>query len=221
MRLRTVIAALAIAVPTLVQATEPQCYALQSSGLGAQALDDLVITGSGSITFTYAGHPQIPYEDDCDIEGRTHATCPLDCDGGIIRLLKLPEGLLASFSRRIESVRFDSVISAASPLEATGQSLVGTYLMAPAPEAVCREISERKPDLTLVAGAHFPGVERLEEGLSAAGYFTGIPDWRFTSETENAVKAAQLALGFEPTGEADRAFLRVLAKYAVYATGGC
>ena len=207
--------------PCIGLAADPACYALDKTGVGAVALDDLVISGAGDITFTYAGFPQVPYEDDCNIEGRRHATCPLDCDGGTIRLIRMEDGLVASFSRRIEAVRFDSVVTAGGAFDAAGQSLVGTYFLRPAPEATCREIAARKPGIALQKGMHFPGVERLENGLSAAGYFTGVPDWTFTTETETALRAAQRDLGFADTGIADRAFMRVLAHYAAYAYGGC
>lgn len=210
-----------VLLPGLARAETPACYTLDQTGQGAQALDDLVITGGGDVSFTYAGYPQIPYEDRCDIEGKDFGACPLDCDGGMITLIRLPEGLLASFSRRIENVRFDSVTTAVGPMDATGQSLVGTYLLRPAPVQICREIAARKPDLSLYAGLHFPGVARLEAGLAKAGYFNGVPDWSFTLETQAALRAAQEDLGYPASGTADRAFLRALANYAAYTHGGC
>ena len=214
-------AVLAMLIGGPLVAQQQDCYELAQTGDGSQQLDELVITGDGGITFTYAGLPHIPYEDDCDITGVDEATCPLDCDGGHITLIRLPEGLLASFSRRIESVRFESTATAAGAGEAEGQSLVGTYMLRPAPDAVCREIATRKIDVALGAGAHFPGIEQLETGLAKAGYFAGVPDWTFTPETADALRTAQADLGQPVTGTADRAFLRLLATYITKATGGC
>ncbi len=221
--IRATITALCLVLPSLslAQSQQHACYTLAETGDAAQPVDDLVITGSGDVTFTYAGFPQIPYVDGCNLEGRDHASCSLDCDAGIISLVRLPGGLLANFSRRIESARFESLTTAVGPLDATGQSLAGTYRLIAAPEAVCREMEERKPDTVLYAGLHFPGVAQLEAGLARAGYFNGVPDWSFTAETEEAVRAAQADLGFEVTGTVNRAFARTLANYAAFAYGGC
>ncbi len=197
------------------------CYALAATADGSDALGDLTLTGAGDITFTYAGYDHMPFEDDCDLAGDDSTTCATDCDGGRVTLVRMGEDVLVNYGRRIESVRFESVITAAGSLDASGEGLEGTYRLSPAPLATCTELASRSADVPLGPGAHFPGVARLETGLAQAGYFAGVPDWTFTPETSDALRAAQSDLGQPVTGVATRAFLRLLDRQSGQLGGGC
>ena len=63
---------------------------------------------------------------------------------------------------------------------------------------------------TLQKGAKGEDVARLQQALIAGGYLSGSADGDFGKLTEADVKAAQQALGLDPTGIADDAFQRML-----------
>ena len=101
--------------------------------------------------------------------------------------------------------------------------LADAQIEAPAPETAeePENGSEGEPEATeepavtgLKKGDKGDEVKKMQSALIKLGYLQGEPDGSFGAYTEDALKRAQGALGFDRTGVADEAFLKALYEKA-------
>ena len=224
-RIASAFAAIAVSIALAggpVLGAEPaSCYTLEKASPDS-GVDMMTIDRSGSITYATTVNPYAAYTDSCEFPEDGAVVCPLECDGGRITLMRAGDGLLAEFSsRRVESVRMESAVTALGAMEADGAEMDGSFFLKPAPESVCQAADKLAQPLLMEPGDLYPAVKRLEKYLLVGGYFADAPDWYYTAETAEAVKLFQSEIGIEPTGKTDRELLALIGVHASYAFGGC
>ncbi|MEP2534253.1 peptidoglycan-binding domain-containing protein [Shimia sp.] len=216
-RFPTTLAAAFCLMASKLSAQVADCYVLPApkSGIG-----EMVITAQGSITYTFPGLPQVLFFTSCAILENTSFTCSFECDGGDIEMDHTPERLRVLANARVETMQFDSILSAQTR-EAEGTMLVGDFTLEPADLEICLAVENRTPDIELQAGDVNVLVEGLEKNLISGGYMIGIADTIFDGNTRESLAAYQRDAGLDPTGRAGPSVRRQLATDSVLAFGGC
>jgi hypothetical protein len=213
--------AMVAALPSQALAQET-CHAYGGPAAPGAPLAELIYHPDGVFSFTLPGAPYAVFSGVCALDGAQSAVCQIECDGGEVAVERVGDGIEIAFTRaRIEALQLETLAFGLAQFDADGLAVFGTYRLTPAESAACDSLSSRAQPLVLVPGDYYPAVSRVESALALAGYFTDVPDWLYTSETEDAVKRFQAEHQLPVDGTADWALLRLLGIRVSYGISGC